>query len=57
VIIVIEITDEGVAMKHVYLTKESVRNALQNHVITPKEAQKLEKCLECQEKIAQILRN
>ncbi|WP_281346806.1 MULTISPECIES: hypothetical protein [Sulfurimonas] len=38
-------------MKHAYLTKESVRDALIHHAITKKEAEKLEKCLECQEKI------
>ena len=42
-------------MKHVYLTKESVRNALQHHAITKKEAENLEKCLECQEKIAKAI--
>ncbi len=44
-------------MKHVYLTKESVRDALVHHAITKKEAEKLEKCLECQEKIAKAVHN
>jgi len=44
-------------MKHVYLTKESVRDALVHHAITKKEAEKLEKYLECQEKIAKAVHN
>jgi hypothetical protein len=42
-------------MKHAYLTKESVHEALVHHAITKKEAEKLEKCLECQEKIAKAV--
>jgi hypothetical protein len=42
-------------MKHVYLTKELVCEALAKHLITKIEAQKLEKCLECQEKIAKAV--
>jgi hypothetical protein len=38
-------------MRHVYLTKESVHDALVHHAITKNEAEKLEKCLECQKKI------
>jgi len=44
-------------MKHAYLTKESVHEALVHHAITKKEAEKLEKCLECQEKIAKVTHN
>ena len=44
-------------MKHAYLTKESVHEALVHHAITKKEAEKLEKCLECQEKIAKATHN
>ena len=41
-------------MKHVYLTKESVCDALQHHAITLKEAEKLEECIECQKKIYKV---
>jgi hypothetical protein len=44
-------------MKHAYLTKESVHEALIHHAITKKEAQKLEKCVECQEKIYKATHN
>jgi len=44
-------------MKHVYLTKDSVRDALQHHAITEEEAKKLEECIECQEKIKESLRS
>jgi len=42
-------------MKHVYLTHLSINEALQNHAITYKEAQKLQQRLKCQEKIAKAM--
>jgi len=44
-------------MKHAYLTHTSVQKALENGAITKKEAQRLEKCIECQEKIARVVKH
>jgi hypothetical protein len=44
-------------MKHVYLTKESVRDALVHHAITEQEAKKLQECIDCQERIKEGLRS
>ncbi|WP_457744857.1 hypothetical protein [Sulfurimonas sp.] len=38
-------------MKHTYLTTTSVHDALVHHAITEKEAEKLTKKIQCQEKI------
>jgi hypothetical protein len=38
-------------MQHAYLTKSSVHDALIHHAITKQEAQKLDKKLECQERV------
>ena len=35
-------------MKHTYLSKETITDALTHHAITKKEAQKLEKKIYCQ---------
>jgi len=44
-------------MKHAYLTRTSVQEALHNHAITKQEAQNLEKCIECQEKIKKVVKH
>ncbi|WP_457745748.1 hypothetical protein [Sulfurimonas sp.] len=41
-------------MKHIYLTKESIHDALVHHAITRKEAQTLEKKVECQKRVYKI---
>jgi len=44
-------------MKHIYLTTASIHDALVHHAITEKEAQKLTKKIQCQEKIYQATHN
>jgi len=38
-------------MKHIYLSKLAISKALKNHSITHKEAEKLQKKVDCQVKI------